>query len=61
MRVAVEASGDPKYWFVTMAYGLSNMESFLPNPWVRDSGRKRTDWHQRLGEESYVKFVCFRA
>jgi hypothetical protein len=29
---------------VTVAYGLSNMESFLPNPWVRDSPRKRTDF-----------------
>ncbi len=24
--------------FVTVAYGLSNMESFLPNPWCRDPG-----------------------
>jgi hypothetical protein len=29
---------------VTVAYGLSNIESFLPNPWVRDSPRKRTDF-----------------
>jgi hypothetical protein len=36
--------------FVTVAYGLSNRESFLPNPYVRDTGRKRTDWHH-LGEE----------
>jgi hypothetical protein len=46
--------------FVTVAYGLSNMESFLPNPWVRDSGRKRTDWHH-LGEESHIKSVSVRA
>jgi hypothetical protein len=26
--------------FVTVAYGLSNMESFLPNPYVRDTGHK---------------------
>jgi hypothetical protein len=36
--------------FVTVAYGLSNMESFLPNPYVRDTGRKRTDW-EHAGEE----------
>lgn len=36
--------------FVTVAYGLSNMETFLPNPWVRDSGRKLTDW-EHMGEE----------
>jgi hypothetical protein len=36
--------------FVTVAYGLSNMESFLPNPYVRDTGRERTAWHD-LGEE----------
>jgi hypothetical protein len=36
--------------FVSVAYGLSNRESFLPNPYVRDTGRKRTDWHH-LGEE----------
>jgi len=38
---------------VTVAYGLSNMESFLPNPYCRDSGRKRTVgsyWHHQ-GEE----------
>jgi hypothetical protein len=33
-----------------VAYGLSNMESFLPNPYVRDTARKRTDWNH-LGEE----------
>ena len=39
--------------FVTVAYGLSNMEAFLPNPYCRDSGRKRTVgsyWHHQ-GEE----------
>jgi hypothetical protein len=36
--------------FVTVAYGLSTMESFLPNPYVRDTGRKRTDW-EHAGEE----------
>jgi hypothetical protein len=36
--------------FVTVAYGLANMESFLPNPYVRDIGRMRTGW-RRLGEE----------
>jgi hypothetical protein len=39
--------------FVTVAYGLSNMEAFLPNPYCRESGRKRTVgsyWHHR-GEE----------
>jgi hypothetical protein len=30
--------------FVTVAYGLSNIESFLPNPYVRDTGRMRTGW-----------------
>jgi hypothetical protein len=36
--------------FITVAYGLSNMESFLPNPHVRHTGRMRT--HSRhLGEE----------
>ena len=39
--------------FVTVAYGLSNMEAFLPNPYVRDAGRRRTDWHH-LGEESRI-------
>lgn len=36
--------------FVTVAYGLSNMHSFLPNPYVRDTGRMRTHW-RHLGEE----------
>ena len=36
--------------FVTVAYGLSNMGSFLPNPYVRDTGRMRTDW-EHAGEE----------
>jgi hypothetical protein len=36
--------------FITVAHGLSNMESFLPNPYVRDTGRMRTDW-RHLGEE----------
>jgi hypothetical protein len=27
--------------FITVAYGLSNMESFLPNPYVRDPGSGR--------------------
>jgi hypothetical protein len=36
--------------FATVAYGLSNVESFLPNPYVRDTARKRTDWNH-LGEE----------
>jgi hypothetical protein len=40
--------------FVTVAYGLSNMESFLPNPYVRDTGRMRTHW-RHLGEESPVE------
>jgi hypothetical protein len=40
--------------FLTVAYGLSNMDSFLPNPWVRDSGSRKTDWHH-LGEETFVK------
>jgi hypothetical protein len=40
--------------FLTVAYGLSNMDSFLPNPWVRDTGRMKTGW-RHLGEESLVK------
>ena len=36
--------------FVTVAYGLSNMEAFLPNPYCRDTGQRRTDW-RHLGEE----------
>lgn len=39
--------------FVTVAYGLSNMEAFLPNPYCRDSGPKRnvgSYWHHQ-GEE----------
>ena len=37
--------------FLTVAYGLSNIESFLPNPYVRDTGHRRTGW-RHLGEES---------
>jgi hypothetical protein len=40
--------------FLTVAYGLSNMDSFLPNPWVRDTGHRKTGW-RHLGEESVVK------
>jgi hypothetical protein len=40
--------------FLTVAYGLSNTESFLPNPYVRDTGRMRTHW-RHLGEESPVE------
>jgi hypothetical protein len=45
--------------FVTVAYGLSNMESFLPNPYVRDTGRKRTDW-EHAGEEYTEYSKSFR-
>jgi hypothetical protein len=39
--------------FVTVAYGLSNIESFLPNPYVRDTGRMRTGWRQSGRRASY--------
>jgi hypothetical protein len=42
--------------FVTVAYGLSNIESFLPNPYVRDTGRMRTGW-RHLGEEHQIKLA----
>jgi hypothetical protein len=40
--------------FIAMTYGLSNMESFLPNPYVPDTGRMRTRW-RHLGEETPVE------
>jgi hypothetical protein len=49
-RKEIPSEGLP---FITVAYGLSNMESFLPNPYVRDTGRKRVvgSYWRHQGEE----------